>query len=422
MSDIRTSRLRKKIQLDGDVLTHARNRTRVAFDRYDKVAVSFSGGKDSTIVLELALEVAEELGRLPLDVVHYDEEAIPYETEEYVRRRADDPRIRMQWICAPVKHGNACSPDEPYWSPWDPNVKEKWVRPLPKHPTVTTSIGNLTSEAIGRLPAEKRPSVPESNYWVFPPEDWGNVAVLLGIRADESITRTQAVLWRKTDNYIITRASYEHGGGQGNVTKVYPIYDMTDVDLWTIVRDQRWDYNQAYDILEMVGVPRSAQRCAPPYGNEPMQSLYTFAVAFPDIWPQMQRRVKGAATAARYSKTELYGFGRLTKPKGITWEEAIRQALQTHNEPLRSQTAQQIKQAIKAHYSKTKDPILETTPHPDTGVSWSALYRIAIRTDPKNRKKFIHYSSNEGMRRKYDAERRALEDAGRLQNTAVLPE
>jgi predicted phosphoadenosine phosphosulfate sulfurtransferase len=54
--------------------------------------VSFSGGKDSTAVLNTALVVAKELGRLPLDVVFFDEEAIHPPTIEYVERVRQAPR------------------------------------------------------------------------------------------------------------------------------------------------------------------------------------------------------------------------------------------------------------------------------------------------------------------------------------------
>ena len=117
--------------LEEDVWSAALDRTRQAFLQFDHVFVAFSGGKDSTVVLNLALLVAEELGRLPLHVVHYDEEAIPYETEEYVRRVAQDPRVNLSWFCLPVQHRNSCNREDPYWWPWAPEVRHLWCRPLP---------------------------------------------------------------------------------------------------------------------------------------------------------------------------------------------------------------------------------------------------------------------------------------------------
>ena len=58
-----------------DVFTAARSRLAEVFDAFERVFVSFSGGKDSGVVVQLALDIAREKGRLPLDVLHIDLEA-----------------------------------------------------------------------------------------------------------------------------------------------------------------------------------------------------------------------------------------------------------------------------------------------------------------------------------------------------------
>ncbi len=50
------------------------------------LCVAGRGEKDSTVALNLALQVATERGRLPLDTCFVDEEAITPETVEYVER------------------------------------------------------------------------------------------------------------------------------------------------------------------------------------------------------------------------------------------------------------------------------------------------------------------------------------------------
>lgn len=74
----------KKKEIDQDVYTTSLERINHLYDRFDRVAVSFSGGKDSTVCLQLALEVAKARNRLPLEVVFFDEEAMPPETIDYV--------------------------------------------------------------------------------------------------------------------------------------------------------------------------------------------------------------------------------------------------------------------------------------------------------------------------------------------------
>ena len=77
-------RTRKKEYIDQNVWDTSLERIRSIYDSFDKVIVSFSGGKDSTAVLHCALEVAKEKNQLPLDVVFFDEEAIHPPTIEYV--------------------------------------------------------------------------------------------------------------------------------------------------------------------------------------------------------------------------------------------------------------------------------------------------------------------------------------------------
>jgi predicted phosphoadenosine phosphosulfate sulfurtransferase len=53
----------------------ALERIEYIFDEFENVSVNFSGGKDSTVTLNLALTVAEKKGRLPLKVMFIDQEA-----------------------------------------------------------------------------------------------------------------------------------------------------------------------------------------------------------------------------------------------------------------------------------------------------------------------------------------------------------
>ena len=72
----------RKQTLDDNVYTLALERIHRTYDLFDQVAVSFSGGKDSTAALMLTLQVAGERDRLPLDVVFFDEEAIARRDEQ----------------------------------------------------------------------------------------------------------------------------------------------------------------------------------------------------------------------------------------------------------------------------------------------------------------------------------------------------
>lgn len=389
----------KPSRLESTTWEAALDRTRAAFTQFDSCFVSFSGGKDSTVVLNLALIVAEELDRFPIRVVFWDEEAIAYETEDYCRRVADDPRVEMEWLCLPCQQRNACSREHPFWWPWAAEDEERWVRPLPPE-AITTCDGFPFDPPMGR------PTIPEMVGLICPVEKYGTVGELMGIRADESMVRRGAVGNDRFENFIIPAQLHD---GRPNVFKVYPIYDMNTEDVWTAPATFGWDYNPSYDLMEMAGVPHFAQRCAPPYGEQPMQRLWTWKSCFPDIWEKMADRVPGASTAALYSRTELYSFNDVPEPpEGVTWQQFLHHRLEEYEDPLRSFIVKRVHDEIRRHYKMTSDPIV-SAPHPVSGLGWRFIYLLADRGDLKNRRRgfYEELDSPKGraMAEEYDAVR-----------------
>ena len=125
-----------KTYLNVNVLDAARERIRFVFDRFEAICVSYSGGKDSTVLLNLALEEARRRDRI-IDVLFIDLEAqyrCTIETVEAVM--LGDPHIRPWWICLPLNLRNAVSVFQPHWVCWDPKEEKYWVRQMPKHECV----------------------------------------------------------------------------------------------------------------------------------------------------------------------------------------------------------------------------------------------------------------------------------------------
>ena len=361
--------LKKEVVEDVNVYEAAIKRFEYLFDNFDKVVVSFSGGKDSTVCLNLALEVAKKKNKLPLDVYFWDEEAIHPDTIEYVERVRQLPEVRFKWLCIPIRHRNACSRKEPYWQCWDPHKKDLWVRDMPNNSDVVTELKEF----------KWGDSVPDIAHYVYGPEH-GTVADVRGIRADESLRRYRSVAQK-------TKLNWLGGPRNGHNYPVSPIYDWTTFDVWTAPRLFGWDYNKSYDIMSMLGVAPSTQRVCPPYGEEPLGGLWIYAQGWPQLWHKMINRVHGAATAGRYANTELYGFGKMTLPEGMTWREWTYALLELYPKDLKGKVANNIVNLIAQHKSKTNRPLHETEPDLMTGLSWKFLAMIANRGDLKERRK-----------------------------------
>lgn len=353
-------KVNKKQHINRDCLSLTMERMEYIFDTFDQVSISFSGGKDSTACLNTALQVATEKKKLPLDVVTFDEEAIPPETVEYMQRVADRDDVNFRWYCIPIEHRNACSTVQPYWYPWAPEDRSLWVRDLP--PTAITEP--LT---------KKRCGIPDLAGKLFNPRK-GMVANIMGIRTQESMTRYRHIATKKGDRaYIMPPSTFLH------VQNVYPIYDWATEDVWLAPEVMGWDYNRAYETMTLAGIPLSLQRCCPPYGEQPIRGLHQFKTCWPELWSKMTDRVHGAATAARYANTDLYGCGVRDDdlPDGMTWRDLTFAAISKLNLKSRKEVADAIKKCINIHRRRSSLPMPDDEPDPTSGFCWKTLYIAA---------------------------------------------
>ncbi|MCR3870141.1 phosphoadenosine phosphosulfate reductase family protein, partial [Pseudomonas aeruginosa] len=255
---------------DADVHAATLSRLRLVFRNFERVCVAFSGGKDSSVTLQLALDVARELGRSPVDVLFIDLEGQYQATIDHVSEMLGRPDVRPWWVCLPLNLRNASSLEEPYWCCWEPGAEADWVRPLPKHPGVISDPGFFP---FYRYRMEFEEFVAGFNAWLSREEP---TAFLVGIRSDESLNRYLAVKRRSRAK----QCAWTPPGGSAplawsardranpQAVSFFPIYDWRFEDLWRCVADHGYAYNRLYDQMYRAGVPFSQMRICQPYGDD----------------------------------------------------------------------------------------------------------------------------------------------------------
>ena len=101
---------------------------------FDNVYVSFSGGKDSGVLLNMCIDYIRQnnLDR-KLGVFHMDYEVQYGETTRYVDEMlaACADLVEVYRICVPFKVSTCTSMYQTYWRPWDEEKRELWVRDMP---------------------------------------------------------------------------------------------------------------------------------------------------------------------------------------------------------------------------------------------------------------------------------------------------
>ena len=118
-----------KLKLSMNVFDAALSRLQEVYEQGHTVVISQSGGKDSTVCMELAIMAADAAGKLPINVIHRDEEIMFPNTYEYLDRVAARPEVNMHHVWAGQPVVNVFNRKNPYWYIFDETVpREEWVR------------------------------------------------------------------------------------------------------------------------------------------------------------------------------------------------------------------------------------------------------------------------------------------------------
>ena len=337
---------------DINVYEAAKARIRMAFQHFEQVSVAFSGGKDSSVTLQLALEVGRELNRLPVHAVFIDLEGQYRATIEHVTEMFNRDDVRPWWICLPLNLRNASSLEEPFWCAWEPGREADWVRPLPTHPAV---INDPKFFPFYRYRMEFEEFFPAFNAWLSREVP---TAFLVGIRSDESLNRYLAVkkgrkqkksAWMPQGASSPIQWSTRDALLGDQCVTFFPIYDWRFEDLWKYIGSARRPYNRIYDLMYRAGLPFSQMRICQPFGDDQRKGLDLFQKLEPQTWVRIVQRVAGANYAARYSRHRFLGYrgGLGLPPSFATWRTYCQFLLQSMPLPLRDIYLRRIQRFIQ---------------------------------------------------------------------------
>ena len=246
------------------------NRFHYIFKEFDNIFVSFSGGKDSGLLLNLILDFHKKYyPQKKIGVFHQDFEAQYTLTTEYVERtfaRIEND-VEPYWVCLPMATRTALSNYEMFWYPWDDTKEELWVRPMPDHPYVINMKHNPMTTYHYRMHQEELAK--QFGRWYRIAHGNRKTVCLLGIRAEESMQRYSGILNRKYgyDNTCWISRQFK------DVWCASPMYDWSIYDVWHANYMFSYDYNRLYDLYYMSGLKLDQMRVASPFGDYAKESL-----------------------------------------------------------------------------------------------------------------------------------------------------
>lgn len=225
-----------KIYQAKNVYEAALERIEYIYREFPNVAVSVSGGKDSTVVLFLCLEVARKLNRLPIHVYFLDQEAEWRQTVEYMRVLQDIPGVDLHWYQIQFDIFNSTSHVDDMLHCW--REGDTWMRR--KEPTAITenNFGVNRFHDFLDIYLDK----------IYPGEP---ACTMGGVRTDESPNRAMALTTRPTYKHI-TYGKCLNSKDKHYV--FYPIYDWEIADVWHYIAANNIPYNRVYDLMHQHGM------------------------------------------------------------------------------------------------------------------------------------------------------------------------
>ncbi len=302
-----------KIQLDVNVLEAAQERIGFVFDTFERIYVSFSAGKDSTVMLHLVIDEArkrnKKIGLLLVDLEGQFELTIDHALKLFTEY---SDIIEPYWVALPLHLRNAVSVYEPHWICWENDKRDLWIRNPPE-----ISITDEKYFPFFKHGMEFEEFVPLFGEWYAQGK---SCACFVGIRSDESLNRYRTIASKKKKMFKTLQWTSQV---TDNVYNVYPIYDWKTQDLWVYHgKNLTKKYNQLYERMYQAGLTINQMRICQPYGDDQRRGLWLFHLIEPQTWAKVVYRVNGANGGALYIHEwgNINGYRKVNKPAGHSWE------------------------------------------------------------------------------------------------------
>lgn len=323
-----------KRYLDKNVYEATKERIEYIFNEFDNILVAFSGGKDSTVCLNLCYDYAKKNNQLnKLAMYHIDYEAQYQMTTDFVDetyKKFND--IKRFWLCLPLKSQCCCNMNSGHWIPWEQEKKYLWVRKMPNYDYI------INESNCDFLFDDFDYSV-QDNFCDWFENKYGKTAVVIGIRTDESLNRYRAITSDKAFKYKNKKWINKH--------KSYIIYDWNVNDIWIYNYKFNKEYNKLYDLYYQAGLNVEQMRVASPFNDCASSTLSLYKVIDPNNWGKMISRVNGVNFTGLYGGTTAMGWKSIKLPTNHTWKSYLQFLLNTLDKKTREHYKRKFKTSIE---------------------------------------------------------------------------
>lgn len=276
-----------KVFQDDNVFDAAVKRIDWLFEEFPNVVVCISGGKDSTVVFNLALMIAEKRNRLPLKTMFIDQEAEADCVIDYIREVMADPRVEPLWFQCPIRLFNATSHETEWLHCW--REGDTWIREREPNSITENIYGtDRFKELFVAYMAHEYRDQP--------------AAYIGGVRCEEAPARQRGLTSFAIYKGVTWGRRYKGGGHGAGHYSFAPIYDWSYTDVWKAIHDNDWSYTKLYDYMYQYGIKPMKMRVSNVHHETAFQMLYFMQEVEPENWNRLTARLAGLNCAGHLQR------------------------------------------------------------------------------------------------------------------------